>query len=101
MRRTVVNPADIFGGLSGIFVAVIQRRAGAPAIADRFELFAAGRELVNGFSEQNDPDVQSRRFCRTSKLKAAGDDEAMHYDSDYVRALEYGLPPKRRWRYRR
>lgn len=70
-----------------------KRRAGAPAIADRFELFAAGRELVNGFSEQNDPDVQAAVFAEQAKLKAAGDDEAMHYDSDYVRALEYGLPP--------
>ena len=70
-----------------------KRRADAPAIADRFELFAAGRELVNGFSEQNDPDVQAAVFAEQAKLKDAGDDEAMHYDSDYVRALEYGLPP--------
>ncbi len=64
-----------------------------PTITDRFELFVAGRELVNGFSEVNDPEYQAEQFRRQVESKAAGDDEAMHYDSDYIRALEYGLPP--------
>lgn len=62
-------------------------------IADRFELFVAGLELANGFSELNDPEEQARRFSDQAAAKAGGDDEAMYYDEDYVRALEYGLPP--------
>ena len=64
-----------------------------PAITDRFELFIAGRELANGFSELNDPEDQAARFLEQVKQKDAGDHEAMHYDDDYIRALEYGLPP--------
>ncbi len=70
-----------------------KRRSDRADLADRFELFIAGRELVNGFSEQNDPDVQAAIFNEQAELKDAGDNEAMHYDSDYIRALEYGLPP--------
>ena len=62
-------------------------------ITERFELFMAGRETANGFSELNDPQDQSARFMAQAKLKAGGDDEAMYYDADYIRALEYGLPP--------
>ncbi|MBL4672583.1 MAG: lysine--tRNA ligase [Arenicella sp.] len=62
-------------------------------IADRFELFIAGREIANGFSELNDPEDQASRFQHQVAEKDAGDDEAMHYDADYVRALEYGMPP--------
>jgi lysyl-tRNA synthetase class 2 len=62
-------------------------------ITERFELFMAGRETANGFSELNDPQDQSARFMAQAKLKAEGDDEAMYYDADYIRALEYGLPP--------
>ena len=64
-----------------------------PFVTDGFELFIAGRELANGFSELNDPEEQAARFREQAARKAAGDEEAMYYDADYVRALEYGLPP--------
>ncbi len=64
-----------------------------PEITERFELFIAGREIANGFSELNDPEDQAERFQEQVKQKDAGDHEAMHYDADYIRALEYGLPP--------
>ena len=64
-----------------------------PEITDRFELYIAGREIANGFSELNDPEDQAARFLEQAKAKEAGDAEAMHYDADYIRALEYGLPP--------
>ena len=63
------------------------------SIASRFELFAAGMELANGFTELNDPFDQADRFKEQVKAKDAGDDEAHHYDADYIKALEYGLPP--------
>lgn len=61
-------------------------------ITERFELFIAGRELANGYSELNDPEEQAYRFKRQVLQKDAGDEEAMHYDADYVKALEYGMP---------
>ena len=64
-----------------------------PEVTERFELYIAGREIANGFSELNDPDDQAARFLEQVKQKEAGDVEAMHYDADYIRALEYGLPP--------
>ncbi len=64
-----------------------------PDITDRFELFIAGREIANGFSELNDAEDQAGRFHAQVAAKDAGDDEAMHFDSDYITALEYGLPP--------
>ena len=64
-----------------------------PLLVDRFELFVAGREIANGFSELNDPDDQARRFQEQAALKAQGDAEAMHFDQDYMTALEHGLPP--------
>lgn len=64
-----------------------------PSITDRFELFIGGREIANGFSELNDAEDQAARFQEQVLAKQAGDDEAMHYDADYVCALEYGLPP--------
>ncbi|MFP5305455.1 MAG: amino acid--tRNA ligase-related protein, partial [Gammaproteobacteria bacterium] len=64
-----------------------------PEVTDRFELFIVGRETANGFSELNDPDDQATRFHAQVAAKHAGDDEAMVFDADYIRALEYGLPP--------
>jgi lysyl-tRNA synthetase class 2 len=64
-----------------------------PFITDRFELFIGGREIANGFSELNDSEDQAQRFRDQVNEKDAGDDEAMHYDADYIRALEYGMPP--------
>ena len=64
-----------------------------PAVTDRFELFITGRELANGFSELNDPEDQAARFRRQVDAREAGDEEAMYYDADYIRAMEYGLPP--------
>ena len=64
-----------------------------PEVTDRFEFFVGGRELANGFSELNDAEDQAERFRAQVAEKDAGDDEAMHFDHDYIRALEYGLPP--------
>ena len=64
-----------------------------PFVTDRFEFFVGGREIANGFSELNDPEDQAERFRKQVEEKEAGDDEAMHFDADYIRALEHGLPP--------
>ncbi|MBL0141201.1 MAG: lysine--tRNA ligase [Betaproteobacteria bacterium] len=64
-----------------------------PAVTDRFELFITGREMANGFSELNDPEDQAARFAQQARAKEAGDEEAMYFDADFIRALEYGLPP--------
>jgi lysyl-tRNA synthetase class 2 len=64
-----------------------------PFVTDRFEFFVGGRELANGFSELNDPEDQAERFHQQVREQESGDHEAMHYDADYIRALEYGLPP--------
>ncbi|HAD10431.1 MAG TPA: lysine--tRNA ligase [Porticoccaceae bacterium] len=75
-------------------VSPLARRSDTdPFVTDRFEFFVGGRELANGFSELNDAEDQAERFRQQVAEKDAGDDEAMHYDADYVRALEYGLPP--------
>jgi lysyl-tRNA synthetase class 2 len=77
-----------------IEVSPLSRRNDAdPEVADRFEFFVGGRELANGFSELNDPEDQAARFRAQVAQKDSGDLEAMHYDEDYVRALEYGMPP--------
>jgi lysyl-tRNA synthetase class 2 len=64
-----------------------------PFVTDRFEFFVGGREIANGFSELNDPEDQAERFRKQVEEKAAGDEEAMHFDADYIVALEHGLPP--------
>ena len=64
-----------------------------PEVTDRFELFIGAKEMANGFSELNDPEDQAARFRAQVVAKDAGDDEAMHFDADYIRALEYGMPP--------
>ena len=64
-----------------------------PFVTDRFEFFLGGREIANGFSELNDPEDQAERFRKQVQEKAAGDHEAMHFDDDYIAALEYGMPP--------
>jgi lysyl-tRNA synthetase class 2 len=70
-----------------------RRTDGAPFVTDRFEFFVGGRELANGFSELNDAEDQAERFLSQVAQKETGDEEAMHFDQDYIRALEYGLPP--------
>jgi lysyl-tRNA synthetase class 2 len=75
-------------------VSPLARRSdGDEFLTDRFELFVAGREIANGFSELNDPEDQAERFREQLAAKEDGDEEAMLFDEDYVRALEYGLPP--------
>lgn len=64
-----------------------------PFVTDRFEFFVGGKELANGFSELNDPEDQAARFQEQVNARSSGDEEAMHYDADYITALEYGLPP--------
>jgi lysyl-tRNA synthetase class 2 len=70
-----------------------RRNDNDPFITDRFEFFVGGREIANGFSELNDPEDQAARFKEQVARKSAGDEEAMFYDADYIRALEYGMPP--------
>ncbi|MBM4388304.1 MAG: lysine--tRNA ligase, partial [Deltaproteobacteria bacterium] len=70
-----------------------RKKDGDPYFVDRFELYIDGGEVANAFSELNDPFDQKERFLAQLKAKQAGDQEAMEYDEDYIRALEYGMPP--------
>ncbi len=70
-----------------------RRKEADPSVAERFELYVAGREIANGFNELNDPDDQKKRFEEQAQRKSRGDEEATDYDDDYIQALEYGLPP--------
>jgi lysyl-tRNA synthetase class 2 len=75
-------------------VSPLARRSSSdPFLTDRFELFIGGREIANGFAELNDPEDQAERFRQQASQKSAGDEEAMFYDSDYILALEFGMPP--------
>jgi len=92
VEENLVQPTFITGYPTE--ASPLSRRNDAdPEITDRFELFIAGREIANGFSELNDPEDQAERFRAQAASRDAGDAEAMHYDADYIRALEYGMPP--------
>jgi len=92
VEHTLLDPTFIFGYPAE--VSPLSRLNDAdPFLTDRFEFFISGREIANGFSELNDAEDQAARFQAQVKRKDAGDDEAMFYDADYIRALEYGMPP--------
>ncbi|MEO6185583.1 MAG: lysine--tRNA ligase, partial [Steroidobacteraceae bacterium] len=92
VEQTLLDPTFIYGYPAE--VSPLSRANDAdPFLTDRFEFFMSGRELANGFSELNDPEDQAARFLAQVERKDAGDDEAMFYDADYIRALEYGMPP--------
>jgi lysyl-tRNA synthetase class 2 len=92
-RRAHPDPADLHHRPPGGGLAAGPRQRQRPGLHDRFELFVNGKELANGFSELNDPEDQAQRFQAQVAAKEGGDDEAMHYDADYIRALEYGMAP--------
>ncbi|MXY51548.1 MAG: lysine--tRNA ligase [Gammaproteobacteria bacterium] len=92
VESKLIQPTFITGYPSE--VSPLARRSNDnPELVDRFELFIAGREVANAFSELNDPDDQAQRFRDQVALKDQGDLEAMHFDADYIRALEYAMPP--------
>ena len=91
-EQMLIQPTFIID-YPAIVSPLARRNDGNPEITDRFELFITGREMANGFSELNDPEDQAQRFEQQARAKMAGDEEAMYYDADYVRTLEYGLPP--------
>jgi lysyl-tRNA synthetase class 2 len=91
-EHTLVQPTFVYAYPAE--VSPLSRANDAdPFLTDRFEFFVGGRELANGFSELNDPEDQAARFRAQVERKDAGDEEAMFYDADYIRALEYGMPP--------
>ncbi len=92
VEAKLVQPTFITGYPSEVS-PLARRSDDNPDLVDRFELFIAGREVANGFSELNDPDDQAQRFRDQAALKDQGDLEAMHFDADYIRALEYAMPP--------
>src|SRR6202012_3464305 len=92
VEQTLIDPTFVYA--YPVEVSPLSRSNDKdPFITDRFEFFLAGRELANGFSELNDPEDQAARFQAQVARKDKGDEEAMFYDADYVRALEYGMPP--------
>jgi lysyl-tRNA synthetase class 2 len=92
VEDTLIQPTFVTG--YPIEVSPLSRRNDEdPELADRFEMFIAGREIANGFSELNDPEDQAERFRAQVAARDSGDAEAMHFDHDYIRALEYGMPP--------
>jgi len=92
VEHTLIQPTFITH--HPVEVSPLARASDAePGYTDRFELFINGKELANGFSELNDPEDQAARFQAQVEAKAGGDDEAMHFDADYIRALEYGMAP--------
>ncbi len=92
VEEKLINPT--FVTHFPIAISPLSRRSDKnPDIAERFELFIAGREIANGFNELNDPLDQYQRFCAQLEAKDAGDDEAHEMDEDYVKALGYGMPP--------
>jgi lysyl-tRNA synthetase class 2 len=92
VEHTLLDPTFIFGYPAE--VSPLSRANDAdPFLTDRFELYIAGREMGNGFSELNDPEDQAARFQAQMRRRTGGDEEAMLYDADYIRALEYGMPP--------
>jgi lysyl-tRNA synthetase class 2 len=92
VEHELIQPTFVLGYPTEI--SPLARRSDSdPEVTDRFEFFIAGREIANGFSELNDAEDQAERFHKQVAEKDAGDLEAMHFDSDYIEALEYGLPP--------
>jgi lysyl-tRNA synthetase class 2 len=91
-EHTLIQPTFAYGYPAE--VSPLSRRSDSdPFLTDRWEFFIGGRELANGFSELNDAEDQAQRFRDQVERKTDGDEEAMYYDADYVRALEYGMPP--------
>ena len=91
-ESTLIQPTFAYGYPAEVS-PLSRRNDSDPFITDRWEFFVGGRELANGFSELNDAEDQAQRFKDQVERKDAGDEEAMYYDADYVRALEYGMPP--------
>lgn len=92
VEEKLIQPVFITG-YPAVSSPLARRSDSNPNLTDRFELFIAGQEIANGFSELNDPEDQAERFRHQMEEKAKGDHEAMPYDEDYIRALEYGMPP--------
>jgi lysyl-tRNA synthetase class 2 len=92
VEHTLINPTYVTHYPAEIS-PLSRRNDEDPEVVDRFELFAAGREIANGFSELNDPVDQASRFEAQADAKAGGDEEAMFFDDDYIQALSYGMPP--------
>jgi len=91
-EHTLIQPTFVYAYPTEVS-PLSRRNDRDPFVTDRFEFFVGGREIANGFSELNDPEDQAERFREQAERKTAGDEEAMFFDADYVRALEYGLPP--------